>query len=415
MNILRRLMKPALLLMAVAALVLLPARQSQAATNMIAEAKSNKVSTGKLVKNAKGVRYRYKNGKYAKNQWHSINGKIYYFGSNGYAKTGWFTYQKKTYYANKSGVVYHNKWVTKNKKKYFLKSNGVRAEKEWVKKNGKYYYLKKNGVMATKTQVSSGGNYYYVAADGVRKTNCWVVQKGKRYYFGKDGTRYENKWVKYKGKYYYLGSNGAMATSCWVGDYYVGSDGARKTNCTVDGYKLDSTGKRIKVTKFSGSYLIVGDSRVVGMDSAVSDAKTKFIGKVSMGYTWLKSTAGPQVESYLAGNPKLTVVFAFGVNDLGNASKYISYYKSLKKEYPQATFYFLSVNPVDEQVAAANGYTVKNSQIKAFNKQIKSAFSGKYINSYSYLNKNGFSTADGIHYTSATYQKLYQFILSKIS
>lgn len=414
MKILRKIVKPALLMMAVAALVLLPARPSQAATNMIAQAKENKVSSGKFVKNPKGIRYRYKNGSYAKNKWHSIGGKIYYFGSNGYAKTGWFTYQKKTYYASNSGVVYSGKWVTKSKKKYYLKNNGVRAEKEWVKKSGKYYYFNGNGVMVTKSQISIGGKYYYVAADGSRKSNCWVVQNGKKYYFGKDGVRYENKWVKSNGKYYYLGKDGAVATNCWVGDYYVGKDGARKVNCTVDGYKLDSTGKRIKVTKFSGKYLIVGDSRVVGMDSAVSDSKTAFIGKVSMGYTWLKSTAGPKVESYLAGNPKLTVVFAFGINDLGNVSKYISYYKSLMKEYPKAEFYFMSVNPVNEKVSAANGYTVKNSQIKTFNKKIKSAFGGKYINSYSYLTKNGFSTADGIHYTSATYQKLYQFILGKI-
>ena len=414
MKILRKLMRPALFMIAAAALVLLPARQSQAAVNMIAQAKENKVSTGKFVKNSKGIRYRYKNGKYAKNKWHSIGGKIYYFNSKGYAETGWFEYKKNTYYANSSGVVSAGKWVTKNKKKYYMKSNGIRAEKEWVKKDGKYYYFDGKGVMASKCQVTSGGKHYYVGPDGARKSNCWVVQKGKRYYFGKNGVRYENKWVRANGKYYYLGKNGVMAVSKWVGNYYVGSDGARKTNCVVDGYRLDSTGKRTKITKFSGKYLIVGDSRVVGMDSAVSDSKTKFIGKVSMGYSWLKSTAGPQVESYLAGNPKLTVVFAFGVNDLGNVNSYISYYKSLQKKYPKAKFYYLSVNPVNESAAAANGYQVKNSQIKAFNKKLKSAFGGKYLNSYSYLTKNGFSTADGVHYTAATYQKLYKFIKSKI-
>ena len=103
MKILRKLMRPALFMIAAAALVLLPARQSQAAVNMIAQAKENKVSTGKFVKNSKGIRYRYKNGKYAKNKWHSIGGKIYYFNSKGYAETGWFEYKKNTYYANSSG------------------------------------------------------------------------------------------------------------------------------------------------------------------------------------------------------------------------------------------------------------------------------------------------------------------------
>ena len=192
--------------------------------------------------------------------------------------------------------------------------------------------------MASKCQVTSGGKHYYVGPDGARKSNCWVVQKGKRYYFGKNGVRYENKWVRANGKYYYLGKNGVMAVSKWVGNYYVGSDGARKTNCVVDGYRLDSTGKRTKITKFSGKYLIVGDSRVVGMDSAVSDSKTKFIGKVSMGYSWLKSTAGTPGGELSGGEPQTDGGVAFGVNDLGNVNSYISYYKSLQKKYPKAKF-----------------------------------------------------------------------------
>lgn len=401
--------------MMAAAFLLLPAQQTEAATNYITQAKKNKVTSGKFVTSTKGIRYQQKNGKYISNKWVTIDGKIYYFASNTYAKTGWFTYNKKTYYANSEGVVYVSKWLTLNNKKYYLKSNGIRAAKEWVKKSGKYYYFNASGVMSTSCQVSYGGKYYYVGPDGARKINCWVTLKNKRYFFGKNGVRYQKKWVKYNGKYYYLQKNGVMATSCWVGNYYVGSDGARKTNCYVGSYYLDSTGKRIKVLKFSGKYLIVGDSRTVGMDSAVSSSQAKFIGKVSMGYSWLKSTAGPKVKQYLAGNSKLKVVFAFGVNDLGNISSYISYYKSLMKQFPDTEFYFLSVNPVNEKIASSKGYTVKNSAIKSFNTKLKSAFGSKYINTYSYLTKNGFSTADGIHYTADTYLKLYNYVVKQIS
>lgn len=413
-KILLRLRKTVLLFAITAAFLLVPVSQTEAATNYIAQAKKNKISTGKFVTNEKGIRYQYKNKTYAKNKWHLIDGKIYYFASDTYAETGWFTYKKNTYYADEKGVIAVSKWLTLNGRKYRFKSNGIRATKEWVKVSKKYYYFESNGVMATNKQVSHGGKYYYVGTDGARKINCWVTIKNKRYFFGKDGVRYQNKWVKYKGKYYYLAKNGVMSKNKWVGNYYVDGNGARKTNCYMDGYYLDGTGKKMKGTKNSKKYLFAGDSRTVGMDTAISVSKTKFIGKVSMGYSWLSSTAGPQVKQYLAGNPKLKVVFAFGINDLGNISRYISYYKSLIKQFPDAKFYFLSVNPVNESLASRAGYTIKNSAIKSFNSKLKKAFGSKYLNTYTWLTKNGFSSSDGIHYTGDTYKKLYNYIVKKI-
>lgn len=413
MEILRKLRKTVLLFTIAAAFLLIPSQQTEAATNYITQAKKNKVSTGKFVTNEKGIRYQYKNKTYAKNKWHSIDGKIYYFGSDAYAETGWFTYKKNTYYADDKGSVSVSKWLILDNKKYRLKSNGIRAAKEWVKINAKEYYFNSQGVMAASTQVYSGGKYYYAGSDGAKKINCWVTVKDKKYFFGKNGVRYQNKWVKYKGKYYHLDKNGVMSTNCWVGDYYVDGDGARKTNCYVDGHYLDDTGKKASTVKKSGKYLIVGDSRTVGMDMVVSASKTKFIGKVSMGYSWLVSTAGPQVKQYLAKNPKANVIFAFGINDLGNVSSYISYYKSLMKKYPNANFRFMSVNPVNEAVASRVGYSIKNSAIKTFNSRLKKAFGAKYLNTYTWLNTNGFSTSDGIHYTGATYKKLYNYIIKK--
>ena len=75
----------------------------------------------------------------------------------------------------------------------------------------------------------------------------------------------------------------------------------------------------------------------------------------------------------------------------------------------------MSVNPVNEQTASASGYRVTNAPIKTFNTKLKNAFGTKYLDTYSYLTKNGFGTVDGIHYTAATYQKLYKYILNKIA
>ena len=72
----------------------------------------------------------------------------------------------------------------------------------------------------------------------------------------------------------------------------------------------------------------------------------------------------------------------------------------------------LSVNPVNEKVGTAHGYKVKNSQIKKFNTQMKAEIgSERYLNTYTYLKKKGFETADGIHYASSVYKDLYNYII----
>ena len=160
MKIVRELRKTILLIIIAAFFFLLPASQTEAATNYIRQAKQNEISTGKLVTNDKGIRYRYKKKSFAKDKWHSIGGKIYYFGPDTYAETGWFEYENSVYYANEKGVVYASRWLTLNGKKYWLKNNGTRAEKTWIKRNGNYYYFKANGVMLTNTQIKHDGKYY---------------------------------------------------------------------------------------------------------------------------------------------------------------------------------------------------------------------------------------------------------------
>ena len=287
----------------------------QAAENMIAKAKANKVTSGKLVSNSKGVRFRYKNGTYAKNTWLYYKSKVYSFKADGYANKGFFTYGDGRYYADKKGSVYYKKWVTKNGKRYYLKSNGRKAVNETLKLNGKTYKFNASGLV--------------VKADPVLKAK----------------------------------------------------------------------------------YVFVGDSRVVGMKSAVGGTTSAYIGKIGEGYSYLSGTVDKTLREYLKQKPKLKVVFCFGINDLGNVDQYISYYKSIVKDYPDATFYFMSVNPISSW---RNTASLSNTKIKAFNKKLKNAFGAKYINTYSYLVKKGFNTFDGVHYTAATYKKLYNYVISKI-
>ena len=256
------------------------------------------------------------------------------------------------------------------------------------------------------------GKTYYFKANGVRAESIWIKKGGTYYYFDKNGVRAENKWVKRNGKYYYVGENGAIVTKSWVDNnkYYVGANGTRVTNTVKDGYYLNASGKNV-IKVFNGDYIFVGDSRMVGMQSAVAPSDTLYIAKSGQGYAWLKSMAGVQLRYYLKTNPNVKVVLALGVNDLKNVNSYITYYKKLIKEFPKTKFYVLSVNPVNEKIRR---YRIKNSSIESFNKKMYVAFRSRYVNTYRQMKQEGFGTKDGLHYLEADYQKLYATIISKI-
>lgn len=358
-------------------------------TDMVASA--TKTSGGKWVTTSGGLKYRLKNGEYAKDSWRKIVDQVYYFDADGICAEGWFTYENGVYYATSIHRI---------------------CAKEWHKIGKKYYYFFKSGRLAANRFVKTGGKYYYVNAKGARMTDSWVQMNGKTYYVSKNGVRLQKKWLKKSGKYYYFKANGVMAVNRWVGNYYVGSDGARLTDCEVDGYYLDSVGKKT-VAKNGDSYIFVGDSRMVGMSASVDSSNVTYIAKSGMGYSWLKSTAGPELKSYLKSDPYVKVVLALGVNDLGNIQSYITYYKSLIKKYPDTQFTVLSVNPVNEKKEASRGYSIKNSRIKAFNKKLKASFGSAYLNSNKYMTQQGFDTVDGLHYTKETYFALYVYIMDQ--
>lgn len=307
------------------------------------------------------------------------------------------------------------KWVSTSSGKKYRYKNGTYAKYTWLKIKGKYYFFLKSGNMAANRMLTLSGKTYYLTRSGARVNNTWMVKSGKTYYFDKNGVRAQNKWLKRNGQYYYVGANGAVLKNQWVDHnrYYVGAKGTRLKSCVKDGYYLNASGKKV-VKVFKGEYIFVGDSRMVGMQQAAASSDTLYIAKVGQGYSWLKSTGGVKLRYYLQANPKVKVILALGVNDLGNSASYISYYKKLIKDFPKTQFSILSVNPVDEAKAKKNGYTVKNRSIEAFNRKMYLAFRTRYVNTYKDLKKDGFQTRDGIHYTNETYQELNQLIRKKV-
>ena len=132
-------------------------------------------------------------------------------------------------------------------------------------------------------------------------------------------------------------------------------------------------------------------------------------GKVSAGLDWMKSTGVPNVEGNIQNGS--AVIILIGVNDLYRPDSYISYIHQKASSWSSkgAHTYFVSVNPTE------GSYSNLNSDITTFNQKLKSGLSNvTYIDTNTYLKQNGFSTTDGLHYTSDTYKKIYNYIKSHL-
>ena len=114
--------------------------------------------------------YQYEDGTYPKNEFITIDNKLYRFDQYGYMQTGWFRVNNEDYYATSSGAI----------------------KAQWV---------------------GSGNNWYYVDADGKMVTGFQTIS-GAKYYFASSGLM-QTGWFKINGEYYYATSSGEI-TAQWV-------------------------------------------------------------------------------------------------------------------------------------------------------------------------------------------------------
>ena len=186
------------------------------------------------------------------------------------------------------------------------------------------------------------------------------------------------------------------------------------------------TGDRTGVGNTSASHVILlGDSRTVQMYAyATGDwgganyssggihevGNDLYVAQGAMGLDWLKSTGIPAATPYF--NSGSAIVILMGVNDLYNANNYINYVNNNASTWKSkgSSLYFVSVNPCN------GSYSNLNSDIVNFNSKVKSGLANTvgWIDTYSVLTNNGFSTTDGLHYDGATYQTIYNYIKSKV-
>lgn len=154
-------------------------------------------------------------------------------------------------------------------------------------------------------------------------------------------------------------------------------------------------------------YIFIGDSRFVGMNDAcgISNTDNRFvIAMIGEGYDFLVNTALQRADEITTENSDITnwkYIICLGVNDLYNIDKYISEYNKLKTT---VDLVIVSVNPIEYHSS------ITNDDIDEFNNRIKDIGDVQYIDTNYTLCKEGFSTVDGIHYTSDTYKLIYNTI-----
>lgn len=194
---------------------------------------------------------------------------------------------------------------------------------------------------------------------------------------------------------------------------YVETSDKPKNNIDMGGYNTEnakndtSSQNNQQITKT----VFVGDSRTVGMELSVTDDSSDvWSSKGSMGLSWMKSTGIPNIESEIKSGS--AVVILMGVNDLYKIDQYISYLNENSSKWKEkgAQVYFVSVNPTEAS------YSNLNDDIDSFNQKMRSNLTSniKYMDCNSYLKSNGFSTTDGLHYTTDTYNKIYTYIKSNL-
>lgn len=176
----------------------------------------------------------------------------------------------------------------------------------------------------------------------------------------------------------------------------------------------------------------VGDSRTYGMNLEMKSSMPENVSvvcKCGGGLDWFKKTGYPMLLKQVQKEPvqsRKAVIINLGVNDLDDYSGYPSYMKKVSRTLKKygCDMYYMSVNPINSAVIQNHqGRHRTEAQITAINKKFRRVLcsgqnrSYKYIDTYNYLRKNGWTcnaNNDGVHYSEQTYRRIYDFAIRSI-
>lgn len=183
-------------------------------------------------------------GTLVKDDWKSIDGKIYHFNEDGKADTGWYKINNTWYYGEKDGHAVVNSWRKVADTWYLFDNSGKMKSSTWHQEGNTWYYLNETGSMVSNHWKKVDGDWYFFNSQG-------AMQKGW-YFYTPQSTPHEGASIvnKANGSWYYLDKAGKMKTGWllleWNGNqdwYFFDKDGNMMANTNVGIYRLDSAGK----------------------------------------------------------------------------------------------------------------------------------------------------------------------------
>lgn len=139
---------------------------------------------------------------------------------------------------------------------------------------------------------------------------------------------------------------------------------------------------------------------------------TVFVAKGGEGDAWFETYGLAKGITYLDEDSVLVVWF--GVNDLNNAGRYISYVNVVAMSFG-VPVYYMTVGPCDK------GWSDKNADIESFNAALEAGLDPavRRIDMYSYIRdgmlSGRFATMDGLHYDYETSRAIYQYMIDEIT
>ena len=171
--------------------------------------------------------------------WHTIEDKLYHFDNDGKLSKGLFSDDSGLYYIDKNGAQ-KDKWVTAGDKTYYFDGDG-KAVSGWREIDGTEFYFDSDHVLQNEWTTIAGKKYFLQNGVALRGP---VYIDDKYYNFGEDGYL-KSGWVSWRGQKFYNNKNGTVVTG-WkkIGGkrYYFNDYGMMLINTTVDGYNIDNDG-----------------------------------------------------------------------------------------------------------------------------------------------------------------------------
>ena len=235
---------------------------------------------------------------------------------------------------------------------------------------------------------SAMGRYMFYDTENASK----LLQAGWRHWALNNSTEKGN-----------LSSVGALVPSFDVLDAFSTESAHEEEPAQEFDAAVEEGTQQPQTQKDSSSYVVIGDSRTVGMASCASLGVGKVIAEVGMGYNWLVKTALPEAEKTGLTN----YVILLGVNDLYQSGNYVKKYNELVSKGINLTI--VTVGPMQE---GDTRWSVKNPQIEEFNAKITQVPGANIVDLYSHMKQTGYTTTDGLHYTKDTYKEIASYLAS---